>query len=184
MTSEAINIRQYFIYKQKEKNPYYNLLSKFDDEEVWEKLANKCKELNVSDTYYLDYVFNELKTTKYTIFPKTLLSSKISNSLRDFTINEGKDCLIDIKSYVINELEKAKSLIINFKKFNADKSSKLVLLIKGFSMPAWVRICLSSGDKEVINNYYNEAINELNSILGLKEELLNNKNLYTSWINQ
>ena len=74
--ADAESIRWYFIQRQKEKNKYYKLLPKFDDYEVWNKIADKCRELNVTEKYLVDCIFDELKSVRYTIYPKSLLSSR------------------------------------------------------------------------------------------------------------
>lgn len=43
MSASLEDIRQYFIKRQRDRNKFYKLLPKFDQIEVWQKLADNCK---------------------------------------------------------------------------------------------------------------------------------------------
>lgn len=179
--ADAESIRWYFIQRQTEKNKYYKLLPKFDDYEVWNKIADKCRELNVTEKYLVDCIFDELKSTRYTIYPKSLLNSRFLNQVKFIQTNIGKDTQIDATEFVDREYDKAITTIKNFLKAHPDMSHSTVLRMDGFAIPAWLRMSFEPSDKRIRDKYYERAKMEVENINGLKEAIVS-KGLNSSWL--
>lgn len=176
-------IRQYFIKRQRERNKFYKLLPKFDQIEVWQKLADNCKKLDVTEKFYIDFVFDELANARQTIFPKTLLNSKIIGKIKIYQETIGKQIQLTAKEYVDQEFQKAFSAIKNFLQTHPGSSHLTVLRMAGFQIPAWLRLSLAPTDPKVYTHYIAEARKELANIKGLKEAIEATKGLLnTSWI--
>lgn len=177
------DIRAYFITRQKERNPFYKLMPKYDREDIWQKISEKCQQLDVTEKFYIDFVFDTWGKRDITIFPATLINSKIERKIQQYQETVGKQTQISAEQYVDQEYKKAVEIIRNFLKSHPGGSHITVLRLGGFQIPAWLRLSLSPEDDIVRSKYLDDAKKDLANIKGLAKAIAEKKGLLDfSWI--
>lgn len=177
------DIREYFIMRQKERNPFYKLMPKYDKVDIWQKISEKCQKLDVTEKFYVDFVFDTWGKRGITIFPATLINSKIERKIQQYQETVGKQTQISAEQYVDQEYKKAVEIIRNFLKSHPGGSHITVLRLGGFQIPAWLRLSLSPEDDIVRSKYLDDAKKDLANIKGLATAIAEKKGLLDfSWI--